>query len=1238
MGWLLWTLISPGIGVLAQTPGLKFIRLSLEQGLSQSSVLCMLQDRQGFLWLGTQDGLNRYDGYEFLIYRHDPQSANSLCGNRVAALLEDSSGQLWIGTNNGLCRFDRSTQRFQTFANQPERPGSLQDNHISALCEDKAGHIWVGTTGGGLHRFAPARQNFEHVAAQPDQPTGLGSNHISCLTTDRTGVVWVGTTDQGLYRLNPGTGTFFHYGHEDANPATLSSNSVRVIVEDTSARLWIGTADSGLDQLDRNRGEFRHIGKDPTTPNRLGNESIRALCSDRAGLLWVGTDHGLNRLDPATGTVTGYLNDPQNQSSLSHNDVRSLFLDSAGSLWVGTLGGGVNRLDQTIRPFTHFAHDPRNPNSLSHNGVRTIAEDSAGRLWVGTNGGGLNCLDRKTGQFSFFQNNPKDPNSLSSNRVWCLSRGPIETLWVGTFGGGLNHFDPNRQTWVRYQHDPANPNSLGSNDVWTVLPDRSGLIWVGTQGGGLNRLDPANGSITRLTHAPDAPQSLSSNDVSVVFEDRSGTLWVGTPDAGLNRLNRTDNTFQRFQANPNRPNSLSSNSVRALFQDKTGTVWVGTEGGLNRFDLQTETFTSYTTRDGLPNDVIYGILEDWAGNLWLSTNAGLCKFHPNTKACHNYDIRDGLQSNEFNAGASFQNTHGEMFFGGINGFNTFHPEGILDNPYVPPVVISRFLKFDKKVENFDLHETVVLRHDENYLAFEFAALNFTLPEKNQYAYQLEGFDRKWILCGTRRYASYTNLDPGEYVFRVKGSNNDGVWNEEGIQVRIRVLPPLWRTWWAYGFYCLAAGGSLIGAFHIQNNRAQARARLQEAHLRAEAAEIQSQAAHAKAEAAEIQAQAAAQLAQQNAELDRKNKELAKKNDELIASQQQADRIFSALAEALAGTVLDGKYRLEEKIGAGGFGAVFKATHLALNRYVAVKVFKPKPGNDSADAIERFKREGVSASRLNHPNAIQVLDSGISTDGIAYLVMELLTGHSLADELHRHGHLSLRRCMQIIPSVCEALVEAHRMGIIHRDIKPENIFLNQTPTGEVVKVLDFGVAKMLSADTGEDLARLTMTGGIVGTPVYMAPERLEAKPYDGRSDVYSVGIMFYEMLTGDVPFKAESSGGLVAIVMAHLRNTPERLSALVKNLPPEVEHIVMCALAKDPNQRPTAAEFSARLFEEFSLIPPSRAEEIVALRERPVTESTNLPTESLHFETLSSMPTVDTGSDGIKWQVRTKPTQ
>ena len=1166
LGLLLFGWLAPVSA--AEVPRPVFRRITFEQGLSQSSVQCMVQDQDGYLWIGTQDGLNRYDGYEFFIYRYIPNNPNSLINNDVHCLLEDSQGFLWIGTNGGgAARFDRQTGTFTRFYPDPANPTALAANRVDAIVEDQNHRIWLGTTN-GLHLYHPETNSFQRFQHDPNNPQSIRNNYVRAIAQDSTGILWIGTDGGGVNRFDPTTRTFSAVKlADDKNPDVPSPNCISLKF-DRQGNLWIGTTKE-LCRYTVSTGELKTYVSDPANPKSLTASNIRAIYCDQEGRVWIGARLGLNLYDPQSDSFIQYRHDRKDPTTIGDDNVRSIFQDRAGNVWVGLSGGGLNRLDYRARRFQHFTHNPDLPNTLSNESVFALHKDHRGLIWVSTSEG-LNRIDPATGTVKVYPIDETGQTGFPAKIATCFFEDRNNRLWIGS-PRGLCRYERDTDTFTCFRNDPQNPQSLSSSTVMRMAQDQTGNLWLSSSGYTLNRFDPQTGTAQVFRPFPEEASEVGNNRIWSLVFGQHNILWLAT-SAGLFRYDPASQHIRQYVHNPKDPKSITSNRVFCLVEDADGILWIGTNGGLNRFSPTTGEFSPVTTQDGLPDDNIYGIVQDDDGNLWLSTNTGLAKYNPRTRAIRAYDIRDGLQSNEFNSGAYAKSPQGELLFGGINGCNLFHPRDITDNPYIPPVVITQFRQYDHLVEGFNGKDIAPLRYDENYLSFEFAALNFHLPDKNQYAYQLEGFDRNWIYCGHRRFASYTNLDPGEYTFRVKASNNDGVWNEAGTALRVVILPPPWRTWWAYVGYTGLLTGLVVGAFRFQQHRLQTRAQLREAELTA----------RAERETAQAKAEAAAQLAIQNKALDRKNQELAEMNQKLVESQIQADRIFSALAEALPGTVLDEKYRLDEKIGAGGFGIVFRATQLALNRQVAIKVFKPSPGNDSADAIERFRREGISASRVNHPNAIQVLDSGISADGIAFLVMELLQGQALSEVLKETPVLSVRHSLRIAQQVCYALIEAHTQGIIHRDIKPENVFLHQGPGGEIVKVLDFGVAKMFGDDTGEWM-QLTATGGIVGTPAYMAPERLAAHPYDGRSDIYSLAVMMYELLCGRQPF-AEHAQAFASLVVAHLQYPPPPVRKFATYVPETVEALVLHGLSKKPADRPSAQEFAAQIAQILSTLP------------------------------------------------------
>jgi len=816
LGLLTLATLNPPAFLLAQNRPVKFERLGLEQGLSQSSARRILQDHQGFMWIGTQDGLNRYDGYNFTIYEHDVQDSSSISDNWITSIYEDRSGTLWIGTRGGLNKFNREKEQFTRFVNNPANPHSLSNNSIWSIYEDRSGTLWIGTSG-GLNKFDREKEQFTRFVHDPNNPHSLSHNTVRSIYEDRSGTLWI-LTAGGLCQLSRDdrdTGQFIRFVRDHKIQPHLSRDIVTSVFEDHTKTLWIGTY-NGLTRFDRNRGQFTRFVHDPNNPHSLSHNLVIPIHEDNTGVLWIGGEFGLNQFDRETEKFFRFVNDPKDPQSLGANGIWAIYEDRSGMLWLGTDGGGINRIDSERRQFTHFAHDPNNPHSLSHNTVRSIYEDRSGMLWVGTLHGGLNRVDRVKKQFTRFKNEPRNPYSLSNNRVWSIYEDRTGAFWIATSGGGLNRFDRSKEQFTHFVHDAKNPHSLSSNLINVIYEDHAGTLWIGTEFG-LNQFDRETGKFFRFVNDPKNPNSLSQNYVFAIHEDHTGMLWIGTR-GGLNRFDRRKGQFTRFHYDPKEIHSLSHNVISSICEDHAGVLWIGTSDGLNRFDRDKEQFTYYTEKDGLPNSYIYGILEDDHGRLWLSTNKGLSRFDPQTKKFRNYDVTDGLQGNEFNSGAYHKSRNGEMFFGGINGLTAFHPDSIKDNSYIPPVAITAFIRYNTdEAEGVAIAEKgisakkeIPVSYKDNILAFEFAALNYRNTFKNQYAYKLEGYSDKWIRLGTKRDVTFTNLDPGEYTLRVKGSNNDGVWNEEGTSIKITITPPWWKTWWAYTLYVLMFAGIILG--------------------------------------------------------------------------------------------------------------------------------------------------------------------------------------------------------------------------------------------------------------------------------------------------------------------------------------------------------------------------------------------------------------------------------------------
>jgi len=781
---------------------LTFQHLQTGDGLSNNSVQCILRDRKGFMWFGTADGLNRFDGYNFLIFKPEPGNPTSLGHKDVTALCEDRSGVLWVGTAyGGLNRLDRLTNRFIHYRYQPDDAGSLGSDYVTTIYEDNRGVLWIGTYGGGLNRFDREKENFVRFKHRPDDADSLDNNNVNAVYEDRQGGLWVGT-DLGLNRLDREKNRFIRFKFPNNGSPNMGIINRMTIYEDGHGLLWIGSKLGGLKQFDRFKGQYLNYKKFLTGAGSLCGEQVFSIYEDRSGILWIGTNNGLNRLDPGPGEerFIHYRHRPTEAGSLSSNYVYSIYQDHQGILWVGTWGGGISIWDRQKTKFNHYQADPEDPNSLNNDVINTIYQDPAGIVWIGTGGGGLTKFDREKERFTHYLARPGDAHSLSGNVVFSIIGSRTGVLWIGTVGEGFNKFNPKTEIFTHYKHHPSQPNSLSNNTIFSIYEDRSGLVWIGTWGGGLNRLDPKTGIFTVYKKEAGNPNSLSNNNVTAVVEDTDGALWIGTVSGGLNRFDPKMGKFTVYMRGADNLNSLSSNEIIAVLLDRGGSLWTGSpDAGLNRFDKNNNRWRAYTEQDGLPGNAIFGILADNRDCLWLSTDKGISRFDPREGSFKNFESKDGLQGDAFNPNANYKNPGtGEMFFGGMSGFNSFFPDQIIDNPYIPPVVMTAFKKFNQPVVfDRDISEVkeISLREKDSFFSFEFAAMNFRNREKNLYAYKLEGFDKDWVYCGTRRYASYTNLSGGDYVFRVIGSNDDGVWNTGGASVRIKVLPPVWKTGW-----------------------------------------------------------------------------------------------------------------------------------------------------------------------------------------------------------------------------------------------------------------------------------------------------------------------------------------------------------------------------------------------------------------------------------------------------------
>ena len=785
----------------------QFTHLTTANGLSQSSVVCILKDKYGFMWFGTQDGLNKYDGYKFKVYRNNPADKKSIPNNNIRCMLEDHAGNLWVGTvGGGLTLYDRNTDSFIAVIATETGDERIGSKIIKAIYEDKQHNLWVGSVS-GISIYNPKTKKLVSHSFDYTQ-----IDNINCIYEDSRDNLWIGTLF-GINKWNKKTNTFKHFSADANTPGSLSANNVNTIYENSKGNIWIGTVD-GLNLYNDKAETFKAYRKDIKNPTGLRDNVVRALCNAGDGKLWVGTELALELFDPANNTFTHFQQSTKDVRSLSSSSISSLLVDDQFILWVGTYAKGINKYDKNQFKFNLYKNFGSDALNINANIVTSFSEVPNGDIWVGTDGTGLYRWTPHSDKFEAF-NPGAEGNYFASLSVLSMQlNSKKDVLWVGTYDEGLAKIDLKTKARTYYKTGNGD-HELNNKSVYALLQDKKGNIWIGTNGGGVNVLNPATNQIKHLVLKVGKRKN-SANYIRSFFEDKSGNIWIGTIAHGLIVYNPEKETYVAYnKAN----NNLGSDAVFSIFGDSSGKIWVGTMGGgLCLFNPKQKNFTRFTESEGLANNIVNCIVEDKYGCLWISTDNGISCFNPKTKAFKNYTSTSGLQSNEFSIGAGYKLSTGEIAFGGLEGFNVFMPGSLKDNPYVPPVVITDFQLFNKPVpitagkpplsQNINTNKEIVLAYDQSVFTIEFAALGYTVPERNMYAYKLEGFDGSWNYVGTERKTTYTNLDPGTYTFRVKASNNDGLWNEKGAELKVIIMPPFWKTTWAYLVYIAAVAGML----------------------------------------------------------------------------------------------------------------------------------------------------------------------------------------------------------------------------------------------------------------------------------------------------------------------------------------------------------------------------------------------------------------------------------------------
>jgi len=784
----------------AQIPATNFRHISYEQGLSNTTILCIMQDSRGFMWFGTRDGLNRYDGTTVTVYKNNPYQSSSLRDNFVRCIYEGSAHKLWIGTSYGLASFDPQTDRFTRYWHSFNGK-NIADDIVTGICEDGQNNLWIGTLDSGVYKFDKQTHFFTHYG-RTKKRSSISSDSVNYVFKDSQQRIWIGTED-GLNLLDPKTGTFKAYKQPEE-----AVNNINCLTEDASGNLWMGTDNRGLVMFNTQTKTFKNFRHNDADAGSLSTDEVISVLADKKGNIWAGTyGGGLNLLNPANNSFYKYTPLPENPASLSNLTVSALFDDKQGNFWIGTHRGGVNLYSAGVDKFRLFRAGITE-NSLSYDDVKAFFQDSEGNIWIGTDGGGLNLYDKKTGTFKRYKNDPLNPKSLSSNSVMAIAQDSKGNLWVGTWGGGLNLIDKKTGTFTHFKNNTADKTSISSDFLQRLYLDSKGNFWVATYYGGLNRLNADTHQFTRITTDSTATSSFAGNNVVSIDEDHDGNVWFGTDDGGLNAYSLNTKHFTHYLDHEDK--KIDS---RVIFTDSKGQLWLGQQG-LYLFNRQQGSFKLFTDKAGLGSSFIKGITEGGDHNLWVSTSNGLVKLNPNTGECNLFNTMDGLQGMEFEANSYMKANDGEIFFGGINGFNSFYPGDIKTNKFIPPVYITGFLMYNKIIKpdtalsplNVDISYTkqIKLHHYQSSVSFTFAALNYTNSANNQYLYKLEGFDTVWTYAGAEHRAVYTNLDPGTYTFKVKASNNDGLWNNEGSSVTIIIASPFWSAWWFRIFLVVVA--------------------------------------------------------------------------------------------------------------------------------------------------------------------------------------------------------------------------------------------------------------------------------------------------------------------------------------------------------------------------------------------------------------------------------------------------
>jgi len=869
--------------VYGQGGSVKFSSLTINDGLSQSDVKSILKDRQGFMWFSTDDGLNRYDGYNFTVYRHDPKNKKSLPTNNTTALFEDKAGNLWVGTSGrGLSLYNRDSDSFTTYSSKRNDENTLSSGDVNFIFQDSKNNIWVGTYSGInlLDQKTKTFKRFFYTKNRDDIPT----HHMYSMVEDKGGDFWIGTGG-GLLEFNYGTGLTKIFTHSVSN--SLIDDQINSLAKDGYDNLYIGTAGGGLDFFDIKTKFFTHFQHQTYNPNSLVNNNVFALTAAGDKKLWIGTEDGLDLFDEDNGTFTSYTSEDKNNSS--KNNSIGCILDSGGILWLGTYESGIRFYDRNLSSFSHYYEQAGNHLGLSSDIVTSFAENDKG-YWIGTDGGGLNYFNQSSQLFTHYYQQTVNKNSISGNHILKLLNDSRKNLWIGYYDAGLDLL--NTQT-NKFKHFATGnkPGQISGSIVFALAEDKNNDIWVGMDSEGLNIIHQSTATKRYKFTPNDTLNCLTNNDVRTIYRDKENNMWIGT-FGGLNLYDPAKDNFIHYKT---WNKGLTSDIVISIFEDKEKNLWVGTlGGGLNLYDRKKKTFSAYNFPDGLSYSIINSITQDNSGFIWVGTNNGLISFKPNTREFRKYTLANNIQGYEFFMGAVLNARNGQLLFGGHNGFNVINPGNLALNKHYPEVVFTDFELFNKKVaigENSVLKKSITqtqvikLNYGQSVFTIGFSGLNFTLPGMNSYAYKLENFEKDWNYVGTQRKATYTNLNPGEYTFEVKAANNDGFWNNKPANIKIIIVPPFWMTWWFRILIFVTICGVIYSGYRYRVYAIKAQRKVLQKLVVERTAEVVKQAEELQNQSEELQSMNE-ELQAQSEELQSQSDYLRELNDELQEQKEQ----------------------------------------------------------------------------------------------------------------------------------------------------------------------------------------------------------------------------------------------------------------------------------------------------------------------------------------------------------------